>query len=100
VLEPATSEELLSCLKHLLAVAGNPTLMTKELMSTVADHSMGNYRVLTTMASELLAAAAEREASQLDEKLFLEVFGGVRKASSSSIVAPAAPPPRVIARRS
>ena len=64
--------------------------MTKELMATLADHAMGNYRVLTTMAGDLLAVAAERELSQLDEKLFLEVFGGARKASSgSSAAAPA-----------
>jgi len=34
----------------------------------------GNYRVLTTMANELLTAAVERECTQLDEKLFLELF--------------------------
>ena len=34
----------------------------------------GNYRILTTMAAELLAVAAKRELPQLDEKLYLEVF--------------------------
>jgi type II secretory pathway predicted ATPase ExeA len=89
VLEAATSEDLLACLKHLLAGAGNPSLMTKELQATLADHAMGNYRAMTTMASDLLAAAAEREQPQLDEKLFLEVFGGPRKTSSSVAAAPA-----------
>ena len=51
-----------------------PGLMTPELMHTVCDHAMGNYRVLTTMAAELLAAAAQRELLQLDEKLYLDVF--------------------------
>jgi type II secretory pathway predicted ATPase ExeA len=83
VFEPATSEDLLACLKHLLASAGNPSLMTKELQATLADHAMGNYRAMSNMADDLLAAAAEREQPQLDEKLFLEVFGGPRKASSS-----------------
>lgn len=73
-MEYATREELLDCLIHLLATAGNPTLMTKELMGTLCDHAVGNYRVLTTMAAELLAAAAQREATQLDEKLYLEIF--------------------------
>lgn len=73
-MEYATREELLDCLTHLLATAGNPTLMTKELMGTLCDHAVGNYRVLTTMAAELLAAAAQREATQLDEKLYLEIF--------------------------
>jgi hypothetical protein len=35
---------------------------------------MGNYRVLTNFAAELLAHAARRELTQLDEKLFFEVF--------------------------
>ena len=87
VLEAATSEELLTCLKHLLSASGNPALMTKELMATLADHAMGNYRVLTTMAGELLSAAAQREIPQLDEKLFLEVFGGARKVSSGTAAA-------------
>ncbi|MGH8710675.1 MAG: ExeA family protein [Burkholderiales bacterium] len=73
-MEYASREELLDCLAHLLASAGNPTLMTKELMGTLCDHAVGNYRVLTTMAAELLAAAAQREATQLDEKLYLEIF--------------------------
>lgn len=90
VLEAAPSEDLLACLKHLLSGAGNPSLMTRELMGTLADHAMGNYRALANMAGDLLAAAAERGAAQLDEKLFLEVFGGARKASSSSSVAPVA----------
>jgi general secretion pathway protein A len=89
VFESATSEDLQACLKHLLASAGNPSLMTKELQATLADHAMGNYRAMTNMASDLLAAAAEREQTQLDEKLFLDVFGGPRKASSGA--APSAP---------
>jgi hypothetical protein len=48
--------------------------MTPELVDTLCDHAVGNYRVLTTMASELLTAAAERERTQLDEKLYLELF--------------------------
>lgn len=87
VLEAASSEELLGCLRHLVTTAGNPALMTPELMATLADHAMGNYRVLTTMAGELLVAAAEREQPQLDEKIFLEIFGGARKVSSSGAAA-------------
>lgn len=75
LLGPATGEELLQCLRHLLQTAGNAKLMTPELMATLADHAAGNYRSLTTMAGELLAAAAEREAPQIDEKLYLEIFG-------------------------
>jgi len=67
-------DELRACLEHLLETAGNKNLMTSELVDTLCDHAVGNYRVLTTMASELLTAAAERECTQLDEKLYLELF--------------------------
>lgn len=75
VLEPAAPEELLNCLKHLLRAAGNAKLMTPELATTLCEHAMGNYRALTTMAGELLAAAARAERPQLDEKLYFELFG-------------------------
>ncbi|MEN8180845.1 MAG: AAA family ATPase [Pseudomonadota bacterium] len=75
VMEYADRNELMACLKHLLATAGNASLMTPELMQTLCDHAVGNYRVLTGMAAELLASAAQREITQLDEKLYLEVFG-------------------------
>jgi len=74
VMEYAAREELLGCLEHLLATAGNPKLMTPELMHTLCDHALGNYRVMSTLAAELLSAAAQREATHLDEKLYLEVF--------------------------
>lgn len=70
----ASVEQLTQSLQHLLACAGSPHLMTKELMQTLCDHAMGNYRALCVMAGELLATAAQQEKSQLDEKLFLEYF--------------------------
>jgi type II secretory pathway predicted ATPase ExeA len=82
VLDYASRDELLACLDHVLAAAGNPSLMTAELKATLADHSAGNYRVLMNLADELLAAAAERELPRLDEKLFLEVFGQAPKPKS------------------
>ena len=72
--EHASPEELLACLEHVLAEAGNASLMTLPLRHTLCDHAAGNYRILTTLAAELLAVAAQREAPLLDEKLFLEVF--------------------------
>lgn len=80
-LEYASREELRACLDHLLDAAGNPNLLTAELKSTLAEHALGNYRVLTTMAGELLAVAAQRELAQLDEKLYLEVFAPPRSAA-------------------
>jgi type II secretory pathway predicted ATPase ExeA len=72
--EHASREELQACLAHLLAGAGNARLMTPALQQTLCDHAAGNYRILTTLAAELLAAAAQRDLPQLDEKLYLEVF--------------------------
>jgi type II secretory pathway predicted ATPase ExeA len=74
VTEHASRDELLAGLNHLLAGAGNASLMTTALRQTLCDHAAGNYRILTTMAAELLAAATQRELPQLDEKLYLEVF--------------------------
>lgn len=74
-LEYASREALLECLKHLQHSAGNASLMTSELMHTLAEHALGNYRVLTTMAAELLATAAQQERPQLDAQLYLDVFG-------------------------
>lgn len=73
-LEPASREELLDLLKHALAKAGNPNLVTAELLDTLVDHSAGNCRVLMTMAGELLAHGIAQDRHQLDEKLYLEVF--------------------------
>ncbi len=72
--EFASREELLACLAHLLAGAGNASLMTLPLQQTLCDHAAGNFRILTTMAAELLAAAAQKDLAVLDEKLYLEVF--------------------------
>lgn len=87
VLEPAGRDELMAYLKHVTSAAGNARLMTTELMGTLCDHALGNYRVLMTMAADLLAAAVHREQTQLDEKLFLEVFAvtsGPKSAASAA----------------
>jgi general secretion pathway protein A len=72
--EVATRDDLLACLDHLLASAGNASLMTKELRHTLVDHAAGNYRIFISMAGELLMSAAQREITTLDEKLYLQVF--------------------------
>ena len=53
--------------------AGAVKLMTPELIATLADHAQGNPRALMNIAGELLSVAAQREARQVDEKLFLEL---------------------------
>jgi len=73
-LEPASREELLHLLEHAVSKAGNPKLMTRGLMDTLAEHALGNYRVLMNTALELFLAGAKQEVAQLDEKLYLETF--------------------------
>ncbi|MBK8230613.1 MAG: ATPase [Candidatus Eisenbacteria bacterium] len=73
-LSAATPQELVECLRHAIDQAGSPRLMTAELMVTLAEHAAGSYRILMTMANELLDAATQRDAKQIDEKLYLEVF--------------------------
>jgi general secretion pathway protein A len=85
--EHASREELMACLEHLLNGAGNSSLMTVPLRQTLCDHAAGNYRILTTLAAELLAVAAQRELPVLDEKLYLEIFAqptnsGTRRAAA------------------
>ena len=46
--------------------------MTPELIATICDHAQGNPRALMIMAGELLEAAAQRDARQIDETLFFE----------------------------
>jgi len=71
-IERATPQDLQDCLRHALQQAGAPTLMTPEVIATLCDHAQGNPRALMIMASELLAAAVQREAHQIDEALFFE----------------------------
>jgi len=80
LMEYASRDELRECLDHLLETAGNRKLMTPELVGTLCDHAAGNYRVMTNMAAELLAAAVRKECTQLDDKLYLEVFAAPRVA--------------------
>jgi general secretion pathway protein A len=71
-LERSTPDELQELLVHALQKAGAVNLMTGELIATLADHAQGNPRALMNIAGELLSVAAQREARQIDEKLFLE----------------------------
>jgi hypothetical protein len=73
-LERVKPEELRDVLKHALLKAGAAQLMTPELIDVLCDHAQGNLRALMNMAGELLSLAAERQARQIDEKLFLEAY--------------------------
>ena len=92
-LDYQSPDELANFLRSLMTSAGNPQLMTDPLIETLAEHAAGNYRVLCSMATELLATAAQKELPQIDEKLFLETFAsqtssspGRRRAGAASLV--------------
>lgn len=72
--EYVSSEQLRSTLTHLLEQAGNPHLMTQELIHTLCEHAMGNYRALSIMSAELLAMGILQKRQQLDEQLYFECF--------------------------
>jgi len=84
-MEKVSSEEMCRYVEHILEAAGNPGLMTKQLVQTLVDHSMGNYRLLNTMASELLGEASIREQSQLDEKLYLNFYQTTKRSHKSTV---------------
>jgi type II secretory pathway predicted ATPase ExeA len=72
--ESLPPQQLLQCLEHLLAGAGNPKLMPPNLLRTLSEHAAGNLRLLMNLGNDLLAAALRQERDHLDEKLFFEVF--------------------------
>lgn len=79
--EYASSEQLRSTLIYLLEQAGNPHLMTDELIQTLCEHAMGNYRALTIMSGELLAVGLLQERQKLDEQLYFECFAQPKSTS-------------------
>lgn len=69
-----TPKQLADWLAHVLDQAGQPQLMSDELVTTLTEHAAGNLRVLANLAQELLANAAHRELPQIDHKLYLDLF--------------------------
>ena len=72
-LEAADPEQLVAALAHLMTSAGNANLMSADLVRMLAEHAMGNYRVLASTAAELLAAAVHEQREVIDEGFYLEV---------------------------
>jgi general secretion pathway protein A len=72
--EALPPQQLLACLQHLLAAAGNPRLLPPSLLQTLSEHAAGNLRLLMNLGNDLLQAALRQEAELIDEKLFFEVF--------------------------
>jgi type II secretory pathway predicted ATPase ExeA len=72
--EALPPQQLLACLQHLLAAAGNPRLLPPALLQTLSEHAAGNLRLLMNLGNDLLQAALRQECESIDEKLFFEVF--------------------------
>jgi len=89
VLDAETPEELGAMLRHLLAAAGNPALMTDELQRTVCEHAAGNRRTLMNLCHELLALAVARNAKRLDDELYLAMTSAENRPARPKL--PAAP---------
>ena len=67
-------DEMKLFIEHCLESAGNPRLMSESVIYALAEHSCGNYRVLTNAANELLRAAIRNEKAEINEELYLETF--------------------------
>lgn len=74
-MEYADAPTLRAALDHAIDYAGNPALMTDGLCQTLVEHAAGNYRSMMSMADEMLHAAIKRKAKQIDESLYLELYG-------------------------
>lgn len=96
VLDAETPETLDTMLHHSLAAAGNPALMTDELQRTLCEHAAGNRRVLMNLCNELLALAVAKNATRLDDGLYLEMTSAeYRPARPKPVAAPLRPKPAV-----
>lgn len=73
-LDYLSPSNLLDWLQHVLAQAGQPNLMTPEIMTTLTEHAAGNLRVLANMGNDLLTEAARRELPRIDQQLYFDVF--------------------------
>lgn len=73
-MEAWTKPQLIDLLTESVMRAGNAELITKELAETLAEHAMGNPRVMMNLAAECLSVAEKKERMRLDEGLFFELF--------------------------
>ena len=71
IAQPNSRDELIYLLQERMNKAGNSQLMTKELIVTLAEHSMGNPRIMITMADELFSKAIKANVAIMDEAIFL-----------------------------
>jgi type II secretory pathway predicted ATPase ExeA len=76
ILENYTNEESIILLTEALDRAGNPSLMTKGLIETMAEHSCGNPRAMMIACGDLLMEASSRDLQQMNEDLYIKLNSG------------------------
>jgi type II secretory pathway predicted ATPase ExeA len=64
------NDDLINILRTLVERAGNPRIMTDELMLILVQNSHGNLRALMNLANDLLLEGHTQGADVLDEKLY------------------------------
>lgn len=74
LVEPWTKPQLVDLLKESTKRAGTPMLLTDELAETLAEHAVGNPRVMMNLAAECLSMGLRKESTQLDAGIFFELF--------------------------
>lgn len=78
-LEPRPPEDLAALLRSLLEAAGNPSLMSDEVINACAQHAQGNCRALMHLAGELLEqACADDQCTVIDGATFDQLFADTR----------------------
>jgi general secretion pathway protein A len=93
-LAPRSPRELLEVLTHAVTRAGNPSLITPDLMKTIAEHSAGNCRVLSNTGSQLLEEAARQSVALIDDKIYFDLFPAPSRAPRTRTPSPPTPPTR------
>lgn len=74
IMEAWSKTQLTDLLSESVKRAGNAGLITKELIETLAEHSVGNPRVMMNLAAECLSMGIRKESARLDDSLFFELF--------------------------
>jgi type II secretory pathway predicted ATPase ExeA len=82
-METVPKEQLVQFIDHCLEAAGNPALMTKVVIESLAEHAGGNYRTLINLSNELLNAAIKKDIAKIDEQHYFDTFAfPVKKATA------------------
>ena len=79
ILSSFSPDELHSHLEHLLSASGAPQHKTDDLKKTIVEHCAANPRILMQHCAELLDHAMRKDLQVLDEKLFIDTFGALKR---------------------